>query len=90
MYYYNSKLFGLCRGEHRQICLKTFETGDNYVNFEESASKALHGRLLDLKHEPRIVRYICRSVGEKYHEHFLTEYYHLCNYWSGANMRERS
>lgn len=84
MYYYNGKLFGLCRGEHRRICLKTFEIGDNYVNFEENASKTLHGGLLDLKYEPRIVRHICRSVGEKYHEHFLTECYHLYNYWSGA------
>lgn len=80
VYYYNSKLFGLCRGEHRRICLKTFEIGDNYVNFEENASKTLHGGLLDLKYEPRIVRHICRSVGEKCREHFLTEYYHLYNY----------
>ena len=29
VYYYNGKLCGLHGGEHRQICLKNFEIGDN-------------------------------------------------------------
>ena len=41
-YYYNSKLFGLRRGEHRRICLKNFEIGDNYIRFEENTSKTIH------------------------------------------------
>ena len=32
------KLFGLRGGEHRRICSKNFEIGDNYIRFEENAS----------------------------------------------------
>lgn len=39
VYYYNGKLFGLRGGEHRRICLKNFEIGDNYIRFEENVSK---------------------------------------------------
>ena len=56
VYYYNGKLFGLRGGEHRRICLKHFEIGDNYVGFEENASKTFHEDLLDLKYEPRVMR----------------------------------
>ena len=31
VYYYNGKLCGLHGVEHRQICLKNFEIGDNYI-----------------------------------------------------------
>ena len=76
VYNYNSKLFGLRGGEHRRICLKNFEIGDSYIRFEENASKTIHGGLLDLKYEPRVVRHICHSVGE-HHERCLIEYYRL-------------
>ena len=49
VYYYNGKLFGLRGGLHRRICLKNFEISDNYIPFEENASKTSHGGLLDLK-----------------------------------------
>ena len=50
VYYYNGKLCGLHGGEHRQICLKNFEIGDNYICFKENESKTFVGGLLDLKH----------------------------------------
>lgn len=64
VYYYNGKLFGLRGGLHRRICLENFEISDNYIPFEENASKTSHGGLLDLKYELRVVRHICHSVGE--------------------------
>ena len=76
VYYYNGKLFGLRGGEHRRICLKNFEIGDNYIRFEENVSKTFHVGLLHLKYEPHVVRHICHSVCE-HHEPCLIEYYLL-------------
>ena len=76
VYYYNGKLCGLYGGEHRQICLKNFEIGDNYICFKENESKTFVGGLLDLKYEPCVMRHICHSVGE-HHEPCLIEYYRL-------------
>ena len=70
VYYYDGKLFGLRGGQKRRICLKNFEVGDNYIRFEENASKTFHGGVLDLKYEPRAVTYICHSTGE-HHEPVL-------------------
>ena len=36
VYYYNGKLFGLRRAEHRNITLNNFEMGSNYIAFEEN------------------------------------------------------
>ena len=76
VFYYNGKLCGLHGGEHRQICLKNFEIGDNYICFKENESKTFVGGLLDLKYEPCVMRHICHSVGE-HHEPCLIEYYRL-------------
>ena len=76
VYYYNGKLCGLYGGEHRQICLKNFEIGDNYICFKENESKTFVGGLLDLKYELCVMRHICHSVGE-HHEPCLIEYYRL-------------
>ena len=78
VYYYNGKLCGLHGGEHRQICLKNFEIGDNYICFKENESKTFVGGLLDLKYEPCVMRHICHSVGE-HHEPCLIEYYRILN-----------
>ena len=67
IYFYNGKLFGLRGGEHRDIRVGNFEIGENYIRFEENVSKTYHGGLLDLKYEPRVVRHMCHSVGEKHH-----------------------
>ena len=76
VYYYNGKLFDLRGGEHRRICLKNFEIGDNYIRFVENVSKTFHVGLLDLKYEPHVVRRVCYSVRE-HHEPCLIEYYLL-------------
>ena len=38
VYYHNGKLFDLCGGQHRRICLKF---SNRYIGFEENASKTL-------------------------------------------------
>ena len=45
---------------------RNFEIGDNYIRFEENLSKTLHGVLLDLKYEPRVVKRVCHEVGQKH------------------------
>ena len=74
VYYYNGKLFGLRRGEHRNITVNNFEVGSNYIAFEENVSKTFHGGLSDLKYVPRKVRHVCHEEGEK-HERCLVEIY---------------
>ena len=74
VYYYNGKLFGLRRAEHRNITLNNFEMGSNYIAFEENVSKTFHGGLCDLKYVPRKVRHVCHEEGEK-HERCLVEIY---------------
>ena len=55
VYYYNVKKNIFRGGEHSRICLKNFETGNNYNCFQHNASKTFHGGSLDLKYKPSVV-----------------------------------
>lgn len=47
VYFYNGKLFGLRRSEHRQICLNNFTIRETFIKFEENVCKTFHGGLTD-------------------------------------------
>lgn len=69
VYYFNGKIFGL-RSENRNLSLKNFELGPNFIKFEEDFCKTFHGGLCDLKYVPNSVKHICHDIGQK-HDHRL-------------------
>ena len=70
VYYFNGKIFGLRRSENRNLSLKNFELGPNFIKFEEDFCKTFHGGLCDLKYVPNSVKHICHDIGQK-HDHRL-------------------
>ena len=76
----HGKLFGLRSTEHGQTTRNNFEVGDNFIKFEENASKTLHGGLTDLKYQQRVVGHICHP-DEEAHEircFFVIYYLYIC------------
>ena len=59
VYYYEGKLFGLCGGEYRNITVANFDSGSNFIRFEENVVKTFYGVLTDLKYKPRVVTHLC-------------------------------
>lgn len=48
IYFYNGKMFGLCSGKHRKICVNNFSLGPNVINFEENLiCKTFHGGIIN-------------------------------------------
>ena len=76
VYYLKGKIFGLRRSENRNLSLKNFELGPNFIKFEEDFCKTFHGGLCDLKYVPNSVKHICHDIGQK-HDHRLLEVYRL-------------
>lgn len=76
IYFFNGKMFGLRGGEHRNLSLKNFELGPNYIKFEENMSKTFHGGLKDLKYTPKSIKHICHGIGEV-HEPCILEFYQV-------------
>ena len=72
----NGKVFGLRRGDHRNIVVNNFEICSNFIKFEENASKTYRGGLCDIKYVPRVVKHVCHSTEEK-HEPCLVEKFRL-------------
>lgn len=75
VYYFNGKIFRL-RSENRNLSLKNFELGPNFIKFEEDFCKTFHGGLCDLIYVPNSVKHICHDIGQK-HDHRLLEVYRL-------------
>lgn len=74
VYYFNGKIFGLRRSENRNLSLKNFELGLNFIKFEEDFCKIFYGGLCDFKYVLNSVKYICYDIGQKY-DYCLLEVY---------------
>ena len=64
IYFYNGKLFGLRACEHRQLRLCDVTIDNNFIVFDESSWKTLHGGLKDLTKKPHYIKHMCHEVGE--------------------------